>query len=446
MEENTEVEHSKMKEKITRQYYARIRKILKSELTGKNKFIAISTIAVPVLSYSFGILNWKLSEIQKIDRKTRKLLTMNSIHNPNADIDRLYVSRENGGRGLMNIEQTLKLAIIGVGTYIKNKQNDRLINILKEYEMNRDSERTIIKNSEKYRREYDIEEETEELGNNTIGNIKKLKEKCKNSMNKKREEKWKTKSMHGQYAREMSEETVNRESTFSWLKDGDLKGETESLIVAAQDQAITTNYIRARIHKEKVDSKCRLCRQYDETIKHVISGCPILASKEYIERHNKVAQTLHYNICKHYKINVEEAWYKHQPKRVENSEEENVVVLWDTQIQTDRTVGGNKPDIVIKNLAKKVCIIIDVAVPHDGNIIEKEAEKRLKYKDLQIEVQRMWGMKCEVIPIIIGATGAISKNFKNYLTKIPGNDQKQTMRTLQKSALLGTAHIIRKIT
>lgn len=448
MEENTEIEHTKMKEKITRQYYSRIRKILKSELTGKNKFIAISTLAVPVLNYSFEILNWKLSEIQKIDRKTRKQLTMNNLHNPNADIDRLYVPREKGGRGLMNLEDTFKLAIIGTAKYISSKNNDRLISILNEFETNRESERTILKNADKYKREFLQNEDSREITEteNVNEEVKKLKSKCKANMTRRREEKWSNKVMHGQHARQVKEENINREMSYSWLKNGDLKGETESVIVAAQDQAITTNYIKAKIHKEKVDSKCRLCHQYDETIKHIISGCPILASKEYTERHNKVGQNLHHSICKHYNINVEENWYKHEPKSVETNEKDKVTILWDMQIQTDRTIGANKPDIVIKDLTRRECIIIDVAIPYDGNVIEKEAEKRLKYKDLQIEVQRMWGLKCVVIPVVIGATGTISKNFNAYLKQIPGIiNQHKMNRTLQNSALLGTAHIIRKI-
>ena len=58
---------------------------------------------------------------------------------------------------------------------------------------------------------------------------------------------------------------------------------------------------------------------------------------------------------------------------------------------------------------KKTCILIDVAISADNNVIKKEAEKILKYKDLTIEIQCMWNVKTTVIPVIIGATGTISK-------------------------------------
>ena len=60
-------------------------------------------------------------------------------------------------------------------------------------------------------------------------------------------------------------------------------------------------------------------------------------------------------------------------------------------------------------------MLIDVAIPGDRNVIKKEAEKILKYKDLTIEIQRMWNVKTSVIPVIIGATGTISKSFRKYV-------------------------------
>ena len=73
---------------------------LKSELNARNKITAIGALAVLVLRYSFGIINWRIEDIKKIDRKTKKILTLYKMHNPKADIDRLYVKRKEGGRRL----------------------------------------------------------------------------------------------------------------------------------------------------------------------------------------------------------------------------------------------------------------------------------------------------------------------------------------------------------
>jgi hypothetical protein len=75
-------------------------------------------------------------------------------------------------------------------------------------------------------------------------------------------------------------------------------------------------------------------------------------------------------------------------------------------------------------------------------VIKKEAEKILKYKDLTTEIQRMWNVQTQVMPIITGATGTISKSFRKYLSSIPG---KHDIKELQKTAILGTAHILWKV-
>jgi hypothetical protein len=87
-------------------------------------------------------------------------------------------------------------------------------------------------------------------------------------------------------------------------------------------------------------------------------------------------------------------------------------------------------------------MLIDVAVSGDRNVIKKEAKKILKYKDLTIEIQCMWNVKTNVVPVIIGATGTLSISFTKYLSNIPG---KHEIEELQKTAILGTAHILQKV-
>jgi len=111
-------------------------------------------------------------------------------------------------------------------------------------------------------------------------------------------------------------------------------------------------------------------------------------------------------------------------------------------IQTDKAIPNNKPDIIIRDSEKRTCMLIDVAISGDRNVIKKEAEKSLKYKDLTIEIQRMWNVKTKVILVIIGATGTISKPFRKYVNNIPGNHE---VKEIQKTAILGTAHILRKV-
>ena len=134
-------------------------------------------------------------------------------------------------------------------------------------------------------------------------------------------------------------------------------------------------------------------------------------------------------------------WYEHVPKLVETGQGGNVTILWNQQVQSDRTIPNNKPDIIIRDNEKRTCMLLDVAISGDRNVIKKAA-KILKYKDLTIEIQRMWNVETKVIPVIIGATGTISKSFRKYVSNIPGNHK---VKELQKTATLGIAYILRKV-
>jgi len=205
--------------------------------------------------------------------------------------------------------------------------------------------------------------------------------------------------------------------------------------VAAQDQALQTKYYATKILKTETDSKCRLCQQFDETMDHIISACPILAKEEYIKRHDRVRAQLHFNIRKETRVKLDKKqWYEHVPKSVETIQGGKVIILWNQQVQTDRTILNNKPDIIIRDNEMETCMLIDVAISGDKNVIKKEAEKILKYKDLTIETK--------VMPVIIGATGTISKSFRKYMSSIPGEHE---VKELEKTAILGSAHILWKV-
>ena len=77
------------------------------------------------------------------------------------------------------------------------------------------------------------------------------------------------------------------------------------------------------------------------------------------------------------------------------------------EVHTDRTISSNKPDIIIKDKQEKACMLIDRAVPSDRNTSAKVAEKLSKYKDLEIKIAKMWGMRTQTVPVLIGALGVV---------------------------------------
>ena len=106
--EADDIKHENMKDKIKEEYIRRLTKLLKSKLNSGNLFQAINTWAVSLYRYGAGIVEWTQEELRQIDRRTRKLITMYQGMHPRSDVDRMYVEREKGGRGLMSIEETVR--------------------------------------------------------------------------------------------------------------------------------------------------------------------------------------------------------------------------------------------------------------------------------------------------------------------------------------------------
>jgi len=206
---------------------------------------------------------------------------MYKIHHPKADIDRLYVKRKEGGRGLVQIKVAYKAEIINIAEYLNtNYKEDQFVNIVKSHESTQPNMNSIIKTAAKITEELS---QTNERSDAKQDGIQQTEARLGESIKKK----WKSKVMHGQYIRNIDRRLISEEDTFLWLLKGDLKAETESEIVAAQGQALQTKYYVTKILNKETDSKCRLCQQFEETMDHIISACPILTKEQYIKRHDK---------------------------------------------------------------------------------------------------------------------------------------------------------------
>ena len=160
-----------------------------------------------------------------------------------------------------------------------------------------------------------------------------------------------------------------------------------------------------------------------------------------IIRHNKAATYLHWRICQDYGFETANKWYEHKPETVVHSTDNNITILWDMTVHTDRAITANRPDIV-KDLTNFTCKLIDMTIPSDRNIALKETEKKSKYKDLELEIQRMWHMKTEVVPVVVGALGTIKKGMIENIKKV---SERATVTEMQKICMLGSAQIPRKV-
>ena len=251
----------KMKLNVSKEYIRRLRKVLKSILNGGNLVCGVNTWAVSLIRYSAAFVNWRKSELQAIDRKTRKLFVMYGALHPKSDVDRLCIRRKEGGRGLISIEDCVELAIRSLEVYVHGSE-ERLIQAARGDKIDGLEAAIVFKRSKK----------------------------------EKRLEDWEEKVLHGQYLRQTKE--IGSDQCWTWLQNGDLKRETASLIVAAQHQSIKTNLVKAKIDKRQGDSLCIICRKVDESIDHIVRGCSKLAQKEYKRRHDNLGKIVHWKLAR----------------------------------------------------------------------------------------------------------------------------------------------------
>jgi hypothetical protein len=111
-------------------------------------------------------------------------------------------------------------------------------------------------------------------------------------------------------------------------------------------------------------------------------------------------------------------------------------------VQTGRNIPNNRPDIIIRDNNQTACVLLDAANPGDRNVIKNEIEKILKYKNPITVIQLISNVKANVIPATTGATETISESLRQYLSNVP---EKHEIKEMQKSAIFGTAHTLRKV-
>ena len=331
-----------------------------------------------------------------MDQRTKTLMTMQNTLYPRDDVDSLYVSRKEGGRGLASTEERIDASIQWLEDYIEKHEGGLTGDTRNDTDNTMDNRMTIT-----------------------------------------RKQKWEEKQLYRRFKWLIN--NISHEKTYTWLRKGNFKRKTESLLIAAQNNAIRTNHIKARIDKTQQNSKCWLCGDRDVT--WYISDCSTLAQKQYMTRYDWVGKVIHWVMCKTLKFDHINKWYMHIPASV--LENDTYKLLWDFDIQTDNLISARRPDLIIiikkKNRTSK---IVDFAVQADHRIKQKENEKKDKYHDLAMELKKLWNMKVTIIPIVIGAFSIVTKGLLKGLEDL---DVEWRVENIQNTALLRTVRILRRV-
>ena len=198
--------------------------------------MAVDNWAVSVMRYVAEILKLNTDELKSLDRRTRKFITMHGALHPKSD--RVYLSREMGGRRLISCEGCIRMEENNLGWYVRNSVEPSFEGV----------------------------KATETIEYNNTVNKKEFKQRWM----REKKELWKNKRMHGYFVREMPE-TTDEKQIWYWLRKVDLKVETVAVLCAAQDHAILANYVKHKIDKTAKSPLRRMCVNKSETISHIVS-------------------------------------------------------------------------------------------------------------------------------------------------------------------------------
>lgn len=369
--EGAGIKNKEMKEKVRGEYLRRVKLVAKSKLYGGNLIKGVNAWAVAVVRYSAGVLDWKEKELKAMDVRTRKLLTMCGVFHRGSSVDRLYLRRKDGGRGLISVLDCVREEEMGLCEYV-GKSNEWMLMIVGE-----------------------SLEEVEE------------KNVYKKRVDQERKNRFGEKVLHGRYFRDVKE--VSGERSWQWVRAGYMGKNLEGFVFAAQENVLKTRLYRNTILKEEVTGNCRVCGKVGESVGHLVSGCSGLAQREYKRRHDRMGLRVYWEVCRLYGVECGERWYEEVPDEVRRSKDGRYEVWWDKPVATAKRLEHNRPDLVVIDHREKEWKIVDFSVPWDKNVISKEDDKINNYSPLANEVRKMHRVSTRIVPIVVGALGTVSK-------------------------------------
>ena len=421
------------KERVTKEYFSRIRKIWNSELYGKNKVQAHNVFAVPVLTGTFGVLDWTKDEISNINIKTRKLLTCTGNFHRNSNVDRLDTARDNGGRGLNSVYDVFIARLLSLVEHLTSTANThRFLILVLHHEKDR-----LVRVSHELQERLGLHRQNPD--NTPISSL------AKNITKQNHLKAWHDKKHHGFIVQKQhAQPGHDKDLSNSWMNLQGTISHSEGYIFAIQEQEINTRALQGkRQHPgdQTFNKKCRYCHSKLEDIFHLICSCERLSASLYLPvRHNEVGKVLYNEIIK-LKDNTHKPII---PQPILTTEK--LEIWWDIHIKTVPSVEHNRPDMVVWGKDNMTCNIIDVCVPLDENVPNQEKKKIDTYTQLAIGLARLYpDYQYKVIPIVLGATGLITKSLVKNMCELSFDNAriKQIIPKLQRKALIGTMRIMK---
>ena len=184
-------------------------------------------MALPVLNYGFGIIDWPQKDIDNLDVKTRKVLTMHNVIYRHQCMDRVYLPRREGGLGLIEINDALRSTIINLSEYLVTTTDDLLLLVKRHHQNNLSEHKSVIKLADIFKKENNIGTSEAEVDNtqernvqpeaNANDQIRLPKNVYMETERVKKRERWKENKRAGMLYQEVQKSYIDQKGSFLWL-------------------------------------------------------------------------------------------------------------------------------------------------------------------------------------------------------------------------------------
>ncbi|XP_044765984.1 uncharacterized protein LOC123322181 isoform X2 [Coccinella septempunctata] len=259
IQQTFEIKQQENKKHTETQLMERVRKVLRTQLSSKNKMEAINIWALPSLTYTAGVLTWSNTDLQRMDRRIQTTLVQHGLLHPNSATERLYLPRKEGGRGLKCLEGACRKEEEKLKAFFRLSNNPIHQWINSASNPPSSSGQASEGQSEAVSREDTLRQT------------------------------WKAKPLHGRFHASLHQEDVDIQASNTYLTQGYLYPQTKGTLFAIQDQVVPTRSYTKHTIKQQIDStKCRLCNNAEESVQHLSSGCSAIAGTKYLSRHDSM--------------------------------------------------------------------------------------------------------------------------------------------------------------
>ena len=405
VEEAEQHENKVVLKKDEKEVIRRVSVTLDTPMSDENKINAINTFALPVLTFFMPVIFFSQEDLNEADLKVKRLLTERGARHPQHLNTLLYASRSIGGLGLKQISSVYKETKIKAALRLATSNDSRLQAVAQFQQIKENKgRRSIFKDARRHAidmaLDLELGEDKPTLSMKTTegrsytasdpagakkviakGRIEKSRAEIKESM-------WQGNIV----SHRLADESLDLAECFNWSRKW--RSAPTYTICAINEiiqQLVRTN-AREELMGKTTNTSCRLCNQYPGTAEHILSGCPELAQRHYLWRHNDALKHVLSALLLRHGIRERPISPKQEPRSYYINREKNIEIMWDCSVTTGtRTPDeGNRPDLQVINKREEKINVVEMACPSWCNRAETDERKTRKYTTVREELKERY--------------------------------------------------------